>query len=648
MEPISRSTVQLIVELLNSGYYFPCGVIFLFSVVSPGIKLLVILYGEIVGNIFRILVDDMSKIVDLRKALRVIAKYQCVDVFVSIITRVLVDSDFVTCRLEKGFYFFSFYSLVSILAAQVSDTIPPNSSSSSTASFPHSISRAQTMSSLDMFLLLSSVSMFVFGITWSLLFPILSLKFMFQSKIVVGESVSSLENFVNFSAENVFPSCLVLITCILVPCVAVLVSVLIETLSSKRSVDNKFLIPLSKSLQILSDWCLIEVFAVSLLTSLFLFASFGLLRASAPWGFYAVLMAAMSAFEILKKSHPHTPPISSNYAPVSHTPGEEGETEMKEFRLNSSDEEGEDEDVPSSPVVVVPRGGLVYVLMTITRKLGLPFFLLKALGWVVFFAVWFMNSGSGSVDLNSLSSTMRSNIPLVSKALKSSIPYAIGMCSDLELVKIYNNTSSASNCIYKEYLHYEKNTAYEVLARWLSGFDKIRILDMYVSVPENKKLALTVKGQFDQIQLSLFIGQCLGNIFDSDSSDKKNSQIPICSKIFDKIHNWESVKWSVQVTADCATSSPFVRNIFVDEVSLESEMTIKEEIGFGVSIPVKDLSDHFKQGIKESLQPFIASADPWIPWGPNQYDISTLLSILIKLNIDSTSGADYFSCPSKS
>ena len=657
LEPMSRSTIDLIMELFESRFYFPCGVIFLFSVVSPAIKLLVIFYGEIVGNIFRIRVDDMSKMVDLRKGLRVIAKYQCVDVFVAIITRQLLNSDFVTCRMEDGFYYFSFYSLLSIFAAQVSDTVPPIALSHPLPSLPPvhrtkpPVVSTSTSTTLDMFLLFSSVSMFVVGLTWSLGLPILSVKFLFQSKIVIGESIASLASFLTYSSSSpdaVFSSSLVLVTCVVTPTVVVLLSGLVQVFDAKRTRRSFYIV--SRITAYIADWSLIDVFAVALLTSLFSFASFTLLRAVAPWGFYAVLMAAMSAFEVGKA-------VQVSLLDQSRANGysrldlqQEMDEMANEFSLNSSsDDEAQHDDHyhhENNKTVVMKPGGILYVIVTVFRKLGLPFFFLKALGWAVFFLVWYMNSGSGSLDVNSLSATLRSNIPLVSSALKTSIPYGVGMCKNLnfEFPPPTTSTFSSNKCIDKSFLYYEKNTAYEVLARWLKGFDKLKIVDMYVSVPASGKFALTVRGQFEEIQLSLFIGQCLSNIFSSSAKFDPKIGEPVCSKIFDKIHSWSGLVWSVEVSADCYAKSPFVREIEIDEVFLDSEMKIEEEIAFGIKIPVDDLSFHFKQGIKDSIQPLLSQNEPWIPWGPSHYDLQTLLSKLVELNVD---GANDFSCPTK-
>jgi hypothetical protein len=636
--------MELVIELYQSGYYFPCGVIVLFSIVSPCVKLLVILYGEIVGSIFRIKFDDSSKIVDLRKGLRVIAKYQCVDVFVTIITRQLVNSDFVLCRLEPGFYYFTFYALISVIAAQLSDYVPNQSHSSSVPS--HRTAATRRMSKLDAFLLLSSVSMFVVGQAWSIGLPILAVKFLFQSKIVIGETVASLSSFfeslnqenLKSITEDVLCSSLVGATVIVIPTILVGLSTLIQCCDPGRS--TRAFRSLSKFALFLSDWALLDVFAVALLTSLFALASFSVLRATAPWGFYCVLMAAMSAYEVAKVVDCKDSSSSAGgYSHLSEEYGIELPRVSGDIDEKNSDDASSPRDESSEHAkrTVVVRSGFVYVIVTIIKKLGLPFFMLKALGWAVFFIVWYMNTANGSLDLNTLSNTLRSNIPLVSRALKSAIPSAIGMCSE------FNKTTST--CVEKGYLHYEKNSAYEVLARWMSGFENVQITDMYVSVPAKSKLALNVRGSFSEIQLSLFIGQCIGNWFGGDKDDAK---IPSCSSVFDQVHKWKDIKWGIEVEADCSTSVPYVKNIAVDEVLLESEMKIEQELGFGISLPLDDLSEEFKKGIRESIQPLLIEKKGWIPWGPHQYDLTSLLSKLVELNADSVGGTLQFTCPNNS
>jgi len=676
--------------------------------VSPVIKLFLILYGEFVGNIFRVKIEGSrhSKLVDLRKGLRVIAKFQCVDVFVSILTKQLLNSDFISCILEDGFYYFAFYSFTSIFASQIIDANTPRdvvSPRNPMTASPRLLPPGMTP--LDIFLLLSSIGMFLVGMAWAIAFPILSIKILFQSKIVIGESVASLMTFLNpinpQSTSDVFCSTLVLVTVVVIPILSVTLSAIIQCCDKNRT--SPVLYGFAKFTSLMADWSLVDVFAVALLTSLFAFASFPILRASAPWGFYCVLMAAMSAYEVIKvvqTSFMDAPGSSAGYQQVTGAHASTaagGNLEMitlsesldEEFGVvpiddvsDSSSTEAKSPKVkrryyggkdyspvgggpggefpqPTAPPVL--KSTIVNVIVTIFRRLGLPFFILKALGWGIFFFIWFLNSTGASLDLASLSSTLRSNIPFVSSAIKEAVPYGVGICEDLVSSEgvgsdlfIVSNTSTTggvapagkSTCIDKPYLHYEKHTTYEVLARWMSGFKNVTVTDMYLSIPEEKTFSLIVSGQFDEIKLSLFVGQCLGNIFSSDDDEGEEAKkIPQCSSIFDSVHAWNNVTWSIEVDAVCSPTVPFVQNIHVDEVNLGKELTIEEEIAFGISVPLDSMSAQFKDGIKQAIQPLLVQKNGWIPWGPKMYDLPGLLSHLVELNVDNHGGSVEFTCP---
>jgi uncharacterized paraquat-inducible protein A len=644
IETTTRTTLQIISELFLSGFYFSSLMIFLFSVVAPCVKLVIIVYSEIQEYSLSMDENGTRCFVHVRKRLRSLAKYQCVDVFVTIISRQLLNSDILLCELEPGFYFFTCFALVSIIASQVRDA----SRGSFDSRFLTSRSRntsppSDRITKLDALLLFTSTAMFAIGILWALLFPILAVKFLFESKIVVGQQVSTLNTFfVGLRADapitDIFCSALVGSTCLYIPSAVVFLSIVVLCggFCRRTPIYHK----LSRLITFMNDWALLDVFATALLTSLFAFASFPVLRTHAPWGFYCILMAAMSAHEVSKNVGQSIVEGPAEYSRLTY------ENEVVEgFELdNMQDEKLSNQDYHVSPRTsrsdlfksTRVTGGFAYVVTSVVRRLGLPFFMLKALGWAVFFIIWFMNTSHGSLDIRTLNSTVRGNVRVVTKGLHDALPDAVGMCVD------YHNDHQGAPCIDKGNLFYDRNVAYEVLARWMSGFREVEIVDMYVSVPVERKLLLTVRGVFKKIHLSLFIGQCLGNLF----GDESGKGIPYCSKVFDEVHSWKDVTWGIQVEADCDRNSPYVRNIIINQVTLESEMKIEQSIGWGFSLPIEDLSEEFKQGIRQSIQPLLVNREPWIPWGPRNYDLTSLLSMLVELNADSLDGTIQFKCPS--
>jgi hypothetical protein len=516
--------------------------------------------------------------------------------------------------------------------------------------------------------------MFLVGMSWSIAFPIMTIKFLFQSKIVIGESVASLTTLLYpanpNSTADIFCSTLILVTVVIVPVLAVTLSTIVQCCDKNRT--SPILYGFAKFTSLVADWSLVDVFAVALLTSLFAFASFSILRASAPWGFYCVLMAAMSAYEVIKAvqtSFMDAPGSSAGYVAVSAggiemtsmpeaiEGGDDSDTSVvhndelgdaeSQSRIKRrhggkdySPVDGIHEGVAPHENPIILKSTIVSVIVTIFRRLGLPFFILKALGWGIFFFIWFINSSGGSLDLESLSSTLRSNIPFVSSSIQSAVPYGVGMCKDLfSSENVTGQTTDNNTCIDKPYLHYEKHTTYEVLARWMSGFKNVTVTDMYLSIPSEKTFSLTVNGRFDTIKLSLFLGQCLGKFFSTQESN--TTQLPVCSGVFDRVHSWNNVTWSIEVDAVCSQTQPFVRDIKVDQVRLGNELKIEEEIAFGIKIPLDSMSAEFTNGIRESIQPLLIQKRGWIPWGPRMYDLPGLLSHLVELN----NNGDQFVCP---
>lgn len=334
------------------------------------------------------------------------------------------------------------------------------------------------------------------------------------------------------------------------------------------------------------DWAQLDVFALALTTSVFIFNSFGtILRATVPWGFYSTLMAGMAFWEVSSKMSPPFITPNSNYEAVERHEGEDLEDSVEEDDLFSE----------------VTLFGNFFKLV---RGLGVPFFLLKAAGWAVFFAVWYSNSSRSPLNLYEINSTLRSNLPLVTAALSEAVPDSIGGGK----------------------LHYDKGTATEILARYLDGLKTVKVENMEIYSGKGA-LTMRVSGSFDKIQLSLFIGQCLT----PDNFFRESNVIPVCDKVFDSLHSWQKVRWSLQVSASCSPMKPFVRDLKLAQVTVDTPMDIKEKF-LGVEINVDDLSKRFKEGIQATLQPLMENNEQWIPWGEKKFDLMSLLSHVVSLN----------------
>ena len=570
---VSRSTIDGVKELYERKFYFAAGVIFIFSIVMPSLKLLVIL-NSLCKPYIKIRENEY---LDTRRLVRAVSKFQMVDLYIVGILTAFLNNTFIQAQLLPGFYCFLMYCVFSVLGIQFLDTNP------------HYIEAHRSASALDRFFLVWNTLMFTAGFIWSLALPVLTVRYVFQSKIVFAESSLSLLGVIksiNASGNSPVAALFLILVC-LAPIIRFWRG--FQLLWRGGKIRANF-----------GDWAQLDVFALALTTSIFIFNSFdAILRATVPWGFYSTLMAGMSFWEISSKLAPPFITPGYNYLPV----------------VSRDSESSDAEDGPNPPERSHSGLSSFGVVLRVVQGLGLPFFILKAAGWAIFFAVWYLNSSRSPLNLREINSTLTSNLPLVTVALADVVPNQVGGGK----------------------LYYEKGTATEVLARYLDGLKTVKVLNMEIESSKGD-LVMRVSGSFDKIQLSLFIGQCLT----PDNFFREKQDIPVCDQVFDSLHSWTDVKWSLQVNAACSSYKPFVRNLALAKVTVDTPMNITENI-LGMEVNVDDLGKRFKQGIQAALQPLMESKDQWIPWGEEKFDLMSLLSHVVSLN--TYAGEDRIQCP---
>ncbi|EER17670.1 hypothetical protein Pmar_PMAR023591 [Perkinsus marinus ATCC 50983] len=403
------------------------------------------------------------------------------------------------------------------------------------------------------------------------------------------------------------------------------------------------------------EWSQLDVFALALFITLFVFNAFSLLRAVAPWGFYCVLMAAMSGFELAKHDLPPMLRMAQHDLVemdeiVCEEEGEEEEEQqqqtvvepgvIKHRREHSGSSSFSEErlrsrvdSVASTVTIAKSRrlGNCCRGLVRIVQKLGLPFFVLKAIGWIIFFVIWWVNSGNARLDLAGVNETLLENAPLVTSGLRDFLPDMVGQCPpELPRPDICRDIGP---------LYHDKSTVMEVLSRWLSGLRSVSVEELSLGVPRESELEMSIAGSFDELSMSLYIGQCItpDNLFrstndtmetnDGDGTKKKFGK-PICSALWDKVYSWKQVGWGLIISASCNEEWPYVRNIAIKDVTLDQNLKISEQLVFGITINVDDLTTRFRDGFQKALMPYIVSKSPWIRWGADEYDMTELLNQL--------------------
>ncbi len=104
--------------------------------------------------------------------------------------------------------------------------------------------------------------------------------------------------------------------------------------------------------------------------------------------------------------------------------------------------------------------------------------------------------------------------------------------------------------------------------------------------------------------------------------------------------------------AECHESSaPYVRNIKLDDVTIDQPLKITEDVPlFGFKVDLDDVTSRFKEGIVKAVSPYLTSSKRWVPWGGDSQlrNLEEMLDTLVKLNIDDSDSSLHFSLGSSS
>jgi hypothetical protein len=431
-----------------------------------------------------------------------------------------LNHDVLVARLCPGFYYFLTYCVTSVFATQLLDYSsghPPD---------PLEVRAHRVPACLSYFLLFTYVMMFLVGFVWALTWPILSVRFLFHGRIVVGESRLSVADIVLKLAtahQTLVPAAAVVLFVLVVPLLHICLSV------HNRLTEGDLHAPRwALDLAIyLWEWSMLDVFALALFTSLFAFNSFDLIRANAPWGFYCVLMGGMSAFDLAKAFLPSVlvqGPAAVRYSPVPSTDrlGEGESSDVEGGTPRSAEQRRKASSVVEGGAVV--NVGFFSAVVELFRTLGPTFFLLKALSWGIFFLIWYLNSGAQPLDLKGINDSLNVGLPhFITTSLQTNLPDLLGNCSAV------SSPLAPGQCQDTGPL-YHSQSALEITANYLGGLRSIEVKSLNMTVPSKGALSLVVAGSFKELYLSLFIGQCItpNNLLKAKGEK--------CDTLWDRIH----------------------------------------------------------------------------------------------------------------
>ena len=582
--------------------------------------------------------QTLHKAIEWSTHLRQTAKFQFLDIFVAIFMRAYLNMDILHTELKSGFFVYLCFCVLSLITAEVLTVLVDPSHMYDDHS-PMNVDASNSQpngSNIDRIMFLMSACGLFTGIVWSLFNSVLIVKVALRGSLTVSQSSLSVlgilfELLVNaqdkdpitgeenlFAADAFTGALVILILGIAVPVLFVLIKVF-NFHSSTTLRKNLFGM-------MVHDWALGDVMALGLFTTLISMNSFENLSAEAPEGllsgFYFFLMYGLSCFDLFASFSPSA--RLCEFSQVSEY-GQPLPTIGTTTDISSSSQSS----IPLLPDSSNQPGGTLTVRKQIFSKLSGSFLLIKAVGWGVFFLVWFMQSKVQPVDLDRINTALRANLGIINSALKSSLPATVGNCSD-------PTAANLQPCIGETALYYNKDR-YEVEARWVTGINTAHLDAIILSSPVKSKLALTVSGALDQIPMSLSIGEC----FTPDVYVTGN-----CDKLWDNTDSCcgTNKRFNLVVIADCFEEFPFVRNIAINKISLDPIVISVNVIGF--KIDLQDVTANVTSALSSVIEPYV-SEKAFINWGDKEppLTLADLVNKIIKLNAGGMSAQGHFTCP---
>ena len=632
---ITRSTMQSIRHLFSEQFYLPGTLILVFSVIVPVAKFITVL---------TVLLSSPAKASRLSYHLRVFAKYQLLDIFVALLMVAFLNQDVLSTKLEPGFVWYSIFCIMSVISAQLLYLLmhdPPvkelGQKIASAFSEQHMLLATEPSGQLDseknsliptLFRLLA-FSGWLIGIAWSVEHSVLVVKIAFEGSLVLSQSSLSLRGIYKaVEAFAVIPGSsadlssqalagFLLVTVLLIP---FMVATLLILTPSK-----------SRKFEFLCDWAMTDVLALALFTTLVSLNSFGVLLSEAPdgklSGFYFVLMAGLACLDLCMQTH-------------ATAVGEEAKEVMEEVlrigrpHLESSADTpllrpryfSIDSDTFESEAQAVTDMMLSMSRPSLMKEAGKRMtggvLVMKLVSWGVFFIVWFLRSKAQQMDLSTINAQIRSHIPAISEAMRSSLPESMGNCTAGAPIPCQGGNQS---------LFYERTALYEVEARWVAGLKSTSLHNIFLSVPTESVFAVAIDGEFGSLPLSLYIAQCsTPDVWITGKCDKLWDNTEACCGT--------RKKFSIVVLSECYPEFPFVRNIKVHSI-LVDPMQVEESVMGIVKVNLKDLTDSVQTTLKGELTPYL-NEKKFIPWGDKNLTLSDLINKILLLN-----AGDHFSCP---
>jgi len=535
--------------------------------------------------------------------------------------------DVLHTELKEGFFVYLCFCILSLITAEVLTVLVDPSHMYNNHYPPSTTDGPPESQSLDRIMFLLSAAGLMIGLLWSLFHSVLVVKVALRGSLTVSQSsLSILEILFEllFNSHNVdqitgnetltaYDAITGAFVIIILGIVVPLTFVIIKVFRISPAGEGKQFYGM-----ILHDWSLGDVMALGLFTTLISMNSFDNLSAEAPEGifsgFYFLLMYGLSCFDL--------------FASFSATDGKVAMRIPMTDALGGEPFSSEDPLLATTPSTATSSSAMLR--RRILSKLSGSFLMMKAVGWGVFFFVWFTQAKDNPVDLDKINTALRANLGIINSALAGSLPRTVGNCSDPAAL-------SLTPCVGDAPLYYEKDR-YEVEARWVTGINTAYLDAIVLSSPIKEKLALSIAGALDNIPMSLAIGEC----FTPDVYITGK-----CDAVWDNTNSCcgSNKRFSISVIAECHEDFPFVRNITINKIKIDPIVISVSIVGFKVNL--QDVTSNVTSALGDVLEPYV-SEKAFISWGGDKEPALTLADLvnrIIKLNAGGQSAEGKFTCP---
>jgi len=608
----TKSTIQSLVQFASEGYWLPAFLILIFSLVVPLIKLVYVFHilHCYMANLLPHM--DADAVHGRLRTLRMLAKYQMLDVFLTVLMVAFLNQDVLVAEVRPGFLYFTMFGILSLamtqaLSQMVSRRLPQPKPRPSADKFTQSA----VSDFIRCWLLRAACVTYAIGLSAALVKPILTVKVTFDKSLIVSESTQTLSevawtllDHAHHHGQTRFqylPAVLLIGLGVALPTLFVALAFL-GTIAPSPA--------LSRILEAIADWHMADVLALALLTLLLSLNSFESLSAETPgshWtsGFYFVLLMGAAAAD-LGLSQVSSLVDTGRHLPVANQ--ENGEMAL----LLSKDSSSVSKHPDPEPPITWTECACGFL-----AALSGPVLLFKAAMWGIFFALWFLHPDLPTKTLEAVNVDLERNLARINAALQATAPQSFGACK-----------TAPHPCLESGDLYQHRGTLYEVRARWISGLKSTEIRGLVLSSPHTGKLELSLRGVVHSLPMSLYIGYILPGLASTGALWDNTEACCGTDKAF-----------HVVFRADCHENPPYVSHLAVHKVTVDP-LPIHETV-VGIDIPLTDISDAARGALAKFFQPLLEGS-AFIPWGADQLTVGQLLTKLIALNVGR---GNPFSCP---